>query len=193
MRKLRILLLSLAIGGMLSVSGPLGAQPGSDDGEESVVVPMEKMADMSPQEMSDTADDLIDEMKGILKRVVELQQLARNQKDVIKLNCVNDKLLQLKQLLNIAESARTEMIEAIVNKDDGDRYHQFEQIVLVAEKVRVLRDEAEGCIGEELVFLGPTENDTEGPDITDDPTDDDGLDFETDPDIERPGYASPFL
>ena len=65
-------------------------------------------------------------------------------------------------------------------------------MTLAAEKARVLRDEAEGCIGEELVYVGPTDVDVEEPDISDDPTDDDGLDY-TDPDVERPGYASPFL
>ena len=122
MHKLRIVLLSLGLGVMVSASGPLNAQPsgsdpaGGDDAGESVVVPMEKVAQLTPQEMSTKADEVLAEMKQIFKRVVELQHAARSQKDVIKLNCVNDKLLQLKQLLNIAEGARNNMIEAIVNK-----------------------------------------------------------------------------
>ena len=68
------------------------------------------------------------------------------------------------------------------------RLHPFARVALA----RALRDEAEACIGEELVFNGRASIDVSAPDIPDDPT-------RTDPfalasfDIERPTYATPFL
>jgi hypothetical protein len=170
----------------------LYAQPADDTAPETpdVTVPMEKEANLSPQEMRARAEQHIGEMQQVLTRVVELQTAARKQKDVIKLNCVNDKLLQIKQLLNIADTARTNMTEAIAQSDDPGRYHQYGQITIAKEKVLALRDEAEGCIGEELVFLGPTEVDVDAPTMPDDPTDDP---MNPDFGIEQPGYASPYI
>ena len=193
MRNLVRVLVALAGVGLAVGGGYLYAQPGEEDDdtedERSLFEDEEKL---SPEEMMKRANKYIDEMKKMLKRMHALQGAARKQKDIIKLNCVNDKLIQLKQLLNIADEARNDMTEAITLEKEEERYHQFGQIKLAHEKAMALRDEAEACIGEELVFLGPTEVDTEAPDVGDDPTEDDPFDY-TDPEIERPGYASPFL
>jgi hypothetical protein len=163
------------------------AQDPDDGGEPDVTVPMEKQAQLSPADMSEEGVRLVRSMQESLKKVVGLQQVARKQKDVIKLNCVNDKLLQIKQLLNIAESATTNMVEAIAQDDEPGRYHEFNKIVIAQQQVQVLAGEAETCIGEELVFIGPTEVEVDEPALPDDPT---GPDSEFD--IEDPGYASPF-
>jgi hypothetical protein len=187
----RKLVLVAVLGAAVAGGTYLHAQPGAGEGEgdADITVPMEVQAEISPREMREQTDAHVTEMQGMLERVVELQQVARKQNDVIKLNCVNDKLLQVKQLLNIAEAARTNMIEAIAAQNEGDRYHQFGQVTIAHEKVSVLRDEAEACIGEELVFLGPTEVDVDKPDIVDDPTRDSLFPpFE----IEEPAYATPF-
>ena len=65
----------------------------------------------------------------------------------------------IKQLLNIAEGANTNMHEAIAQEDEDGRYHEFGKVVIAEQQVTVLTGEAENCIGEELVFLGPTEID----------------------------------
>lgn len=180
-------LVSVAVGGNL-----LRAQPvGEEKSPAEVTAPLQKTAKLSPAEMQQQTGKYIDAMQGFLKRMVELQQLARKQKDVIKLNCVNDKLLQVKQLLNIAESSRTNMVEAIANRDEPARTHQFGQVTIAHEKAGVLRDEAEACIGEELVFLGPTEVQVDEPELPDDPTEDNAFDINDM--LEPPGYASPFL
>jgi hypothetical protein len=183
-----LLAAALLIGGS---SGLLFAQDDADSGDDSeVTVPMEKQALLSPAEMREKSSELITAMQAMLTRVVELQGLARKQKDVIKLNCVNDKLLQVKQLLNIAESARTDMVESIAQQSDDGRYHHFGQITIASEKVSSLRDEAEACIGEELIFLGPTQIDVDEPEIPDDPTQDD---FLQPPEVEPPAYSSPYV
>lgn len=191
MFRLRNVALGLALAASVATAGYLRAQP-QDSAEQpaDVTVPVEKQATLTPQQMGEQADGLIAKMQESLRRGVELQKVARQQKDVIKLNCVNDKLLQIKQLLNIAESARTNLVEAIAQQDEADRYHHFGQITIASEKVQTLSDEAEACVGEEIVFLGPTEVTVDEPDIPDDPTGDDPFDGW---EIEPPSYASPFL
>ena len=142
--------------------------------------------------MNQAAAAALQEMEGAQTRLTSLQAAARQSRDIIKLNCVNDKLLQVKQLLNIADSARVSLAEAISSRNEGDRYHQYTVITVSSEKARALRDEAEACIGEELVFQGRATIDVDAPDIADDPTRKDPFSlaaFE----LERPTYATPFL
>jgi hypothetical protein len=118
----------------------------------------------------------------------QLQEVARKEKDVIKLNCVNDKLLQLKQLMNIADQARTNLEEAIARKDEEARYHEFGRITIASQQAQVLGSEAENCVGEDLTFLGPTQVIVDEPELPDDPTVPVGPDF---PIVEPLPVASP--
>ena len=154
------------------------------------VPPGTKRANISQNDMVKQAGALLDKMKDGLKRVVHLQELARRGKDVIKLNCVNDKLLQVKQLLNIGESASTDMSEAIARGDEDGRYHQFSRITIAQQQVAGLTSEAENCIGEDVSFLGPTEVTVEKPKEPDDPTVEPIADF---PYVDMPPVASPFI
>jgi hypothetical protein len=153
---------------------------------------MEKRASLTPREMTEQSDKLIAEMKAMLKRTLELRESARKSSDVIKLNCVNNKLLQVKQLLNIAETNRTDLTQAISGGDEEERYHRFSQVTISHEKAGGLRDDAEACIGEELIFLGPTKVEVDAPTGLDDPTKEDPFDLDG-VEIERPAYATPFV
>ena len=148
---------------------------------------------LSSKKMIANAEVQITDMQGTLQNVLKLQQAARAQKDVIKLNCVNDKLLQVKQLLRIGESARNNLVEATANQNDQERYHQYSQIVISGEKVSVLGDETQACVGDELIFLGSTNVVVVRPKIIDDPTSDNPFDVILEVSIEHPAYASPFL
>ncbi len=164
--KKRLMLLgvaaSLTLGGIvLAQQGP-GSQPASQPGGPAtehgeVEVPMKARANIPVADMTQQANAYIAKMNAIVKRMVQLQEIARREKDVIKLNCVNDKLLQLKQLLNIADQANNNMQEAIARGDEDSRYHEFGRVTIAYQQAQVLNGEAENCIGEELAFLGPTQ------------------------------------
>ena len=55
---------------------------------------------MRMAEMIETGKGYIEELQAALSRIVQLQQVAQKAGDVIKLNCVNDKLLQIKELVS---------------------------------------------------------------------------------------------
>lgn len=187
---LAILVLGAAVG-----AGTLYAQPGDDLPDlPEVTASGEATANLSAREMVLESERLIGEMETVYRRVLELQASARKAKDVIKLNCVNEKLLAVKQLLNIAESAQNDLTEAVAAGDSASQVHQYGQVKLAHERSVAERDEAEGCIGEEIIFVGPTEVDVDGPDMPDDPTDDPDDTFDPiGPDFERPASASPFM
>jgi hypothetical protein len=189
MRKRQKILAALIIAGAF---GTVQAQSPDQEGTLDVGASAGVEAKIAPEEMRGRAGSLVAEMESVQVRLTSLQQQARDSRDIIKLNCVNDKLLQVKQLLNIADSARVSLGEAVSSRNEGDRYHQFTVITVSSEKARALNDEAEACIGQEIVFSGRASIDVDAPDIADDPT-------RTDPfalasfGIERPSYATPFL
>ena len=175
--------LSFMGGYVLAQNAPPGPQPGDVD------VPMKKRADISPADMTRQAEQYGHRMQEVFRRVVQLQDVARKQKDVIKLNCVNDKLLQIKQLMNISDAAKTNLQEAITRGDEEGRYHEFGRITIADQQISVLGTEAENCIGEDLSFLGPTEITVELPEEPDDPTRPQEPEV---PEVEPPPIASPF-
>jgi len=126
---------------------------------------------------------LHDQTRADARHVQHLQLIARKEKDVIKLNCVNDKLVQLKPQMNIADAAEAELESA----KDSDRITIFDSISQSADNVRRLREEADQCIGEPVGTGGESSNSFTGPKEQDDPTKGFG-----EPTIEPPGYASPY-
>lgn len=212
-RTFRIALFTAAIAAVLG-GGMLYAQPGGDAkpadpaatpapapaDRPDVTVSGEKKVDLSPREMNNRADELIKEMETTHRAVLEMQAQAKQAKDVIKLNCVNENLLAVKQLLNIADAAENELDEAIARDDRSEQVHQFGQITIASEKSQAARDEAQGCIGEELHFVGKNDVTVTGPAIRNDPTDDGDLGqpgggdpFDVAVPLEEPAFASPFM
>ncbi len=182
-------LVVITAGGSFLYAQPTDGTP--SEPTPGVVVPMDRQAEVSPAEMQLKSREAVDAMGVDQARVISLRDQARKAKDVIKLNCVNDKLAQIRELLKIVETSMTELAVAISSADEAERYHRYTMVVISGEKVRGLRDEAEGCIGEEIDYLGPLDVGVDQPAIPDDPTQDDPLDGADD--IEPPGYASPFV
>lgn len=206
-------LVAAIIASAFAGGGMLYAQPGADPkpdpgtgpGSGSAVpadapdvsLPTEKDVKLSPQEMGENADKLITEMEATHRHTLELKAQAQQAKDVIKLNCVNENLLAVKQLLNIADQAKTEFTEAKVQGDRGEMVHQYGQITIASEKSKEAGNEAQACIGEELHFVGKNDVTVTGPDVQHDPTKDGdvGQGSGEDPYVTRledPAYASPF-
>lgn len=176
---------SLIFGGLIYAQDAADEKPATEPTAE--IKEQAPKVELTPKEMSFKADELIGLMREGLKEVIKVQKIARKQQDVIKLNCVNDKLLQVKQLLNIGEGANTNMQEAIAQGDETERYHQYGKITISQEQVKGLVEEAKNCIGEELIYIGPLDVDVDAPDV-EDPEDV----FPDDIDIDPPAYASPF-
>jgi hypothetical protein len=142
------------------------SEPGRTDEEP----PARPRIELSVEDMTQKVEEHFDAMRQVMKRMEELQSLAKKEKDVIKLNCVNDKLAQMRELENIADVARTNMLEAIAKKDEEARYHEFGRVTVARQQADVLGGEAEACIGEDLTFVGPTQVDTYEPEYPEDPT-----------------------
>jgi hypothetical protein len=118
-----------------------------------------------------------------LNRVMQLQARARRDKDLIKLNCLNDKLVQMKPEVNIAERAQADIQAA---HGDSDAQVAFATLSNAGTEVNALRESAEQCIGKPLLGT-ESSNEYTHPVIDENPT----TDVNTFG-IEPPAYASPF-
>jgi hypothetical protein len=99
------------------------------------------------QEKLEAAADNIARMKTALKLVLGRAEQARNEKDVVKLNCVNEKLTQIKALLKVAEQADVTLHEALASRASAGEA-EFSKVAITRTKVDRLRREAEECIGQ---------------------------------------------
>jgi hypothetical protein len=143
---------------------------------------------MSLAEMQPRVQAMHEQARADAQHIQHLQQVARREKDVIKLNCVNDKLVQVKPQLNLADNHGAQLASA----SDASRMQSFESIAQAAEGIRRLREEADQCIGEPAQTGGDSSNTFTGPSAPDDPTKVYGG-VGHGGELEPPAYASPYL
>jgi hypothetical protein len=189
--KAKVLLTTTFVAGTVFAQGPAPAPiaPPSAGGAAPADVSVKQRPTLTPEEMVNQSREYAKNMGEVLKRIQVLQDQAKREKDIIRLNCVTDKVVQVRVNISIAEQSMASLQEAVTRADEGERVHEFTRLTIVNQKVLVLGAEAENCIGEDLSFVGATKVDVEiDPNIpVYDPTQPPGPGI----DIERPGEASP--
>lgn len=155
---------------LMLAGGTLLAQPNN---------PSPQVTPDDPSEMRVGVQNADKEIQKDTRTVITLQLQARKDKDVVRLTCINDKLLQIKALRNIFDQQRTSF-------EAAEKQSEYGAIVSTASGVRQLREQAQICAGE-AQFVSDTQTGYTSPDVPDDPSKD--L-FPNGP--ENPGYASPF-
>ncbi len=103
---------------------------------------------LTDQERISQARANLDRMRDLLNQVLKLLEQARDEKDVVKRNCVNEKLTQVKGLVKVSEEAEIELKEAIVKREEEAADHEFTKVAIARQKIEQLRAEAEQCIGQ---------------------------------------------
>jgi len=90
-------------------------------------------------------------------------QQAREDKDVIRLNCLLDKLTQLNANAIIMDQALHNLEQSLARTDTSGQLHEYTRITIVNQKVQVLKTEADACVGAETNYIGPTKVVVEAP------------------------------
>lgn len=170
---------------------PAANQPAA--GQPKAAAPVRRAQDMSVDEQLRTCDKYLGQMKGMEGRTNQLVSKAEAKRDLIKLNCVKEKLLTIRTLLKLVGESRQKLKLAGAWSGDQERAyqerrHQFAKITVAYERATIAGQEAERCVGDELVYMGETQV------IVDvDPTVDQAKDSSFDPDplpTERQALAS---
>ena len=143
---------------------------------------------LSNAELEGRAASLQAQMETDSQHILHLQSVAKKQHDVIKLNCVNDRLVQLKAQRNAADEANSSLQAAITANSD-DRQTVFARLSDIASNIQQLREQANACVGEPELYKQESGVEVSHPDFPDNPNEQ-NANFVTE--IEPPGYASAF-
>ena len=128
---------------LLALTGALAVGPSAP----ARAAPAQATSGLSDKQKLEQAEDHLNRMKQVLKQVIGRLEEARNEKDIVRLNCVNEKLTQIKGLLKVSEQADIALQEAVARHDEAADT-EFQKIGIARAKVDQLRAEVEECIGQ---------------------------------------------
>lgn len=167
-----------------NIPGGPGPAPGAID------LRVQQGANITTAEMVTNANEYRRRISQVGARIQALVEEARKQKDIIRINCLADKLVQVKASLNVADKSFATMQESIGRQDEGASFHEYTRITIVNQNVNVLASEAEACVGEDLSYVGATRVDV---DVEGVPVGDPTQPGTPTPDVSRPPRASPYI
>ena len=108
---------------------------------------------LSADERLGKAQEKIGRMRQTLSRTTDLLKKVREgEGDILRINCINEKLAAMRGFLKVSEQSYTNLRDAAGRDDDTAQLHHFSLISVSGEKVRDLGEEAETCVGEVEVF-----------------------------------------
>ncbi|RLB59096.1 MAG: hypothetical protein DRI34_02930 [Deltaproteobacteria bacterium] len=145
------LLLALPVQAQVPAEQPAGQPAAADSGQK-----FDEAKQISDSEKLQRATSYLSDMKQTLGHVLRLLKDAREEKDVIKINCINEKLTTIKGLIRISEQADMTLQEAVAKGERDTAAHEFHKISISHQKIKVLRSEAEQCVGELAFAVGKT-------------------------------------
>jgi hypothetical protein len=142
---------------MLAVVGVIGAAYA----QETAPAPAPQPPPAAPATEPSTPAQMVESAKALLPamdtsaQVVRRQlTIAREQKDVVKALCLNDKLNQIDLAIRTATD-RVGGLESAAGANDLERSrHQYTVVLVLKDRVTTLVSESNQCIGEETGFVG---------------------------------------
>jgi len=126
-----------------------------------VDIRLKQRSTLSAPEMVAQAKEYRTRLDAMVAQIQSLVETARRSKDVIRLNCLLDRLAQIKATVNIADTGVQNLQEAANRNDEGASLHEFTRITIVHQKAQVLMGEAQACAGEDLSYVGATRVDVD--------------------------------
>lgn len=159
------------MGLFLLVAPMASAQPAG--GEAPVPAPVPGPAPIDPsavQKSTISGDEMLGQgreyrrdINSVTMQIQVQSEQAKADKDVIRLNCLLDKLTQVKVNGNIMDQALQSLQESVSRHDESAQLHEYTRITIINQKAQVLRAEADACVGAETNYVGPTKVVVESP------------------------------
>jgi hypothetical protein len=109
---------------------------------------------LSPDEQLVRAKELIGGIEHAAQSVQRDLQAAQNDRDVVRVLCLNDKLNQVDVALRAAQDRMSALGAAVERKDADRSLHNYTVLAVLSDRVRVVVNESGQCVGEETGFIG---------------------------------------
>ncbi|HZI05721.1 MAG TPA: hypothetical protein VEZ71_16950, partial [Archangium sp.] len=128
--------LALVLASGLALAQPA---PRASPAPAAAALQAEKASDVPDAKKLERSGKSLGAMREVLRDVLGKLEEARRAKDVVKLNCVNEKLTQIKGLLRISEQADVGLQEAVARKETTASQHEYTKVMIAQQKVAQLR------------------------------------------------------
>ena len=115
--------------------------------DEGIRGELEQAAETTPDEKVRFVERVVDEMQTAVRDAGKLLESAEKEKDVVRMQCLNQKLTSIRALLAVSEQASSAMQNALVASEGERADHEFRKIAVALSKVRQFNAEAESCLG----------------------------------------------
>lgn len=114
-------------------------------------------ATLSPQERVLRGKAFVATIERSSQSILRQLQTARKDRDVVRVLCLSDKLNQLDVASRSAQD-RYVALKTAAERGDADRArHEYTVLEVLNDRVRVLVNESNQCVGEETGFVGEAE------------------------------------
>jgi hypothetical protein len=124
------------------------------------VSPFEASSDtsnLSPQERVLQGKSFVETIERSSQSILRQLQTARQERDVVLVLCLSDKLNQVDVASRSAQD-RFVALKTAADRGDADRArHEYTVLEVLNDRVRVLGNESNQCVGEETGFVGDAE------------------------------------
>ncbi len=157
----------------VALAQPVGQGPGApavQPAEGAPAMPPPAAEPVGPQtptisgpQMLEQAREYRKEIDAIRAHIQSQIDAAKQDKDVIRLNCLLDKLTQLGANAKIMDQSLQTLQEVVMRRDESAQLHEYTRITIIHQKAQVLRTEADACVGAETNYVGPTRVVVEAP------------------------------
>lgn len=129
------------------------------------IVDMESIKKMDTPKLKEGARGKVLGMRSVLNNTNQLLQQARDEdQDILKLNCISEKLIAIKGFLKVSEESYVGLTEAEGRKDRQAAEHHYKLVTISQQRVSSLGEEARLCIGEEILYTDTEELESTVPD-----------------------------
>lgn len=146
----------LGVGLAVGVAGAQTPTPGNNAAAGNAEVGQRRTANLSGPDQVREANAIVEEVRRVRRQVSDMLDSARQERDIIKVNCLNDKLTQIDVTLRSAREHQDLLQTAVSINNDGQRNHEFQLMNIFRSRSEVLETEARQCIGEETGTFDPT-------------------------------------
>jgi hypothetical protein len=107
------------------------------------------------QMVSETQEALLGMSAG-LRRASDILREARQSTDIVRMNCVNEKLTVIKGIIRIAEDASEGLNEAVSRRNEDQAAYEHNKVKISLDRVNSLVVQAVNCIGSSATQSGET-------------------------------------
>jgi hypothetical protein len=149
----RLLAAALVLGGVLGGAASDAALAQAPGGKQ----PGQRVAALSDAEQLAQAQGIVQRGNDLATRVSQQLDAATRENDIIRVTCLNDKLAQINAAARTAQG-RLAALQAAGGTDA--RGHEFTVLTVLGQKLQVLDQEANQCLGQDLYSTGGTKTTT---------------------------------